>query len=55
MSLAAAPFPGCGLYVRPGRRECVAECWLPESGIAGNPHQMSDFRLALPSPRDHGG
>src|ERR1700677_3652314 len=55
VSQAAVPFPGCGPYVRPDRRERIAEYWLPENGIADDPHQMSDFRLALSGPHDHGG
>src|SRR5580658_4289111 len=55
VALTAAPFPGCGLYVWPGRHERIAECWPPECGVAGVTHQMSDFRLALRGPLDHGG
>lgn len=55
VSVAAAPFPGCVLDVRPGRREGIEECWLPESGVADYPHHVGDFRLALPGPHDHGG
>jgi hypothetical protein len=53
--VSAAPFPGCGLYVRPGWREGIAEFWLPESGVADDPHQAGDFRFALASPHDHRG